>query len=321
MISVIVPVYNCEMYLEASIKSLIKQTIFDQLEIIFVNDGSTDRSESILRSYVNNYVNMKLYSQPNKGVSAARNKGLQNSNGDYVCFFDADDEASPYLYERLLNLIESNGADMAIVDYSMIFPDGFEKKHRKGFRKNLSNRDAVLKEFFSGNFIGGNTIDKIYRLSRIKEISFPEGYAIGEDMFFVYRALERTNQLVIDTSESLYYYFLRPNSAMKSTFSDKHIDSVRLSKLILDEIKVTDKMYKYAEANYIHEICKMLALFLKSRSPQQYALIVDDYRKKIKEYTLRDALRYMDQKHFWAFLLMRYFPRVYVYIYEHLRIG
>ena len=113
MISVIVPVYNCEKYLDKSIQSLINQTIFDDLEIIFVDDGSYDRSSDIIKLYIEKYPNLTLICQKNKGVSAARNRGIGEAHGDYVTFFDADDLAESTLYERLLFLITENCADLS----------------------------------------------------------------------------------------------------------------------------------------------------------------------------------------------------------------
>ena len=97
LISVIVPVYNCEKHLESSIGSLLSQTFFEQIEFVFVNDGSTDNSEAIIKSYVDRYSNIKIISQKNKGVSSARNTGIVNSKGDFLSFFDADDVAEPTL--------------------------------------------------------------------------------------------------------------------------------------------------------------------------------------------------------------------------------
>ena len=88
MISIIVPVYNCENYLEKSIESLLKQTFFRQLEIILVDDGSTDTSASIMKKYAEKYKNIKVVSQRNSGVSAARNHGIEEATGEYIAFFD-----------------------------------------------------------------------------------------------------------------------------------------------------------------------------------------------------------------------------------------
>lgn len=321
MISVIVPVYNSEKYLTDSINSLINQTIFEQLEIVFINDGSSDNSQNILQSYVEYYPNMKLYTQSNKGVSAARNLGIKNCNGEYVCFFDSDDEADPRLYEVLHSLIEENHADLAVVDYSMVFPDGAVKKHRDSVKKTITDRNEIMKEFLSGHLICTNPVDKIFKKEMIDNILFPEGYAIGEDMYFVFQVLKQTAKLTIDSTESLYSYCLRTDSAMKTKFSNKNFDSVELSKRMMEEISSNELLYKFAEANYIHEICKMLSIYIQSNSPKDYSLNVLENRKIIRAYSLKNAWMYMGKKHFISLLLMRYSPHIYVWLYKMLRVG
>ncbi|MDK2808980.1 MAG: hypothetical protein PWP24_1717, partial [Clostridiales bacterium] len=93
MISVIVPVYNCEAYLDESIQSLLQQTYFEQLEVIFIDDGSKDNSAKIICKYTEKYSNMRLIRQSNGGVSAARNRGIEAASREYIAFFDADDIA------------------------------------------------------------------------------------------------------------------------------------------------------------------------------------------------------------------------------------
>ena len=93
MISVIVPVYNCEAYLDESIQSLMQQTYFEHMEIIFIDDGSKDNSTKIISKYTEKHSNMRLIKQTNHGVSAARNRGIEAASGEYIAFFDADDIA------------------------------------------------------------------------------------------------------------------------------------------------------------------------------------------------------------------------------------
>lgn len=321
MISVIVPVYNCDKYLNNSIESLISQTIFDQLEIVFVNDGSTDNSEDILQSYVLNHPNMKLYSQCNKGVSAARNLGIDRCNGEYVCFFDADDIAEPELYERLQKLIEENCADIAVVDYSMFFSDGVVRKHRANVKKTLASKDEIMKEFFRGHLICTNPVDKIFKKGMIDNTLFPEGYSIGEDMYFIFQILKKVDRVTIDSTKSLYRYCLRVNSAMKKEFSDKNFDPVILSERMINELSGNELLERYAEANYIHEICKMLSLYIQNKCPHEYSQKVLMYKEIIRNYSLKNAWALMEKKQFIALLLMRYCPRIYIFIYRILRVG
>lgn len=149
LISVIIPVYNCEKYLEKSISSLLNQTIFNRIEFIFVDDGSTDKSYEIIKKYKKLYRNFVLFHQDNMGVSAARNLGIKIANGKYIAFFDADDIALPRLYEKLYELILESDADISIVDYSMVFNDGREKKHRINTKKNWTDSNKTIIDFSS----------------------------------------------------------------------------------------------------------------------------------------------------------------------------
>lgn len=319
MISIIVPVYNCEKYLNNSIQSLIEQTIFDDLEIVFVDDGSTDDSVGVIQSYVDRYINMKLIRQSNKGVSVARNRGLEEAKGEYIAFFDADDIAQNVLYERLLDLMLCNAADLSCVNYAMRFPDNITKVHKKQEKKILYNED-ILKSFFGDNLLCNNIFDKLFKMSIVKEIAFPEGYAIGEDMFFIFQYILKAQKAIIDTTDSLYLYCIRENSAMKSEFSEKYFHSVILSEKIMDELSQNNILKLYAEANWIHEICKMLALYYRSGSTE-YGNIIAEYRKKVKNYSIKSAYKYLSKKHFAALIIMRISPVLYVKLYDKLHIG
>lgn len=319
MISVIVPVYNCEKFLNNSIRSLIKQTIFDDLEIIFIDDGSTDNSAGVIQKYVDQYINMKLIRQCNKGVSVARNRGVEEAKGEYIAFFDADDIAHNTLYEKLLKLLTQNDADMSCVNYLMCFEDGIKRIHKKQEKKLLYNEE-IVKSFFLENLLCNNTIDKLFKLSIVREIPFPEGYAIGEDMFFVFQYILRCKKVVIDTTQSLYSYCIRTESAMKSQFSAKYFDAVILARKMMDAFSLDNELHSYAEANWIHEICKVLALYYHCECDEYYKNIVE-YCGEIKKYSLEKAYKFLSKKHFVSLILMRVSPKMYVKLYDMLHVG
>lgn len=319
MISVIVPVYNCEAYLDESIQSLIRQTYFEHLDIIFIDDGSKDNSAKIINKYTEKYSNMRLIRQTNSGVSAARNRGIEVASGEYIAFFDADDIAERQLYEKLFKLIEDNDADMSCVNYSMCFDDGTIKVHKPKIKELLCGKE-VIKSFLRSNVLCNNTIDKLFRSSIVKEIMFPTGYAIGEDMFFLFQYLLKIQKVAVDTTESLYRYCIRSNSAMKTVFSAKYFEPVTLSKKMFDMVSFDKKLSFYAEAKWIHEICKALALYYQGNS-SEYTETISEYRNSLKSYPLRRAVKYLDTKHFIALLLMRFSPRLYIRIYQVLHIG
>lgn len=320
-VSVIVPVYNCEQFLDRSMYSLINQTIFDRLEIIVINDGSTDGSLSKLMKYGNNYSNIRIISKRNEGVSVARNVGIDSANGKYIAFFDADDEAEPFLYEKLYELCTQKKADIGIVDYSMVFHDGKAVKHRENIEYEWIDMQSAMKSFFSENLICTNPVDKLFSKEIAKRIKFPAGFAIGEDMWFVYKAIGLSKKIVLNANESLYKYCLRVNSAMKSEFSKKNFDSVELADRIRMDIDKSDELYEYANANYIHEICKMLALLYKGEKKNEFYDAAKKYEKDLKDYSIIRAIKYMSTKHIFGLELMKLSPKLYLFIYRLLRIG
>lgn len=321
LISVIIPVYNSEQYLEKSILSLVNQTIFNNIEFIFVDDGSIDKSYEIIRKYKMLYSNFILIHQDNMGVSVARNNGIKASSGKYISFFDADDIAQPKLYEKLYELIVEFDADMSIVDYSMVFNDGTKKKHRINTKLLWKDSNEAIIDFFSTNLICNNPVDKMFSAKIAKDILYPEGYAVGEDMYYIYSALKKSNRIVIDSNESLYDYVLRSTSAMKQKFSEKHFDAVKLAEIIVNDSKENEVIFPYAFANYIHEICKMFGLMYRSHSRKDYSDIANLYFQKLHKYKLADARVYMSKKHFIGLLLMRLSPTLYCIIYSIFRIG
>lgn len=321
MISVIVPVYNSEKYLRRSIDSLLAQTSIADLELLFIDDGSTDNSMKILGEYSERYKSVRVFHQENKGVSSARNYGLREAKGDYIAFFDADDQADPRLYEKLLKLIKKYKADISVVDYSMCFADGTQKKHRKTVFRLLKDRYSVLNCFFKTNEIGINVFDKLFKRSIICDLSFPEGYAIGEDMYFMYGALKEADRVAINSRESLYKYMINDESAMTSRFRDSNLDAVRLAKKIAKDKALPAGLYGYAKANYIHEICKMLRIKYRDEGKNVSDKEVRSYIKDMKRYSLIKAMHYMSRKHFAALLLMKTSPALYDKVYNMLKLG
>ena len=163
LISIIVPCYNEQEALPIfykTIKPILEELPLDH-ELVLVDDGSKDRSTAIVEKYVEQYSNMKLVKQSNKGVSAARNRGIEEATGEYIAFFDADDIAQKSLYEELLDLMVMNEADLSCVNYSMCFPDGVTKIHKKKEKKLLYD-DEIIKLFLSSNILCNNTIDKLF---------------------------------------------------------------------------------------------------------------------------------------------------------------
>lgn len=319
IISVIVPVYNSEPYLDQSIGSLTKQTIFEELDVIIIDDGSTDNSLKTLSKYAQKFNNIKVIHQENVGVSAARNRGIQEAEGKYITFFDSDDSVESCHYENLLNIIQSGNYDIGIANYKMVFPDGYVKNRKKRKIKEWDSSERAVIDFFKGDLICNNPIDKIFTREVVRDVLFPEGFAVGEDMFFLYEVLKKCKTIKLDSYQSTYNYIFRNQSAMKGSLKDSHLDGIRLSYKIWEK-EEEPRVKKYAEANYIHEICKLMNRMICSKSSYSSDYI-DEIIKDLKSYSLLNAIRFMNIKHFMAFFLMKTSPNMYSKIYQILRIG
>lgn len=318
ILSVIMPVYNTGELIKKSILSVMEQTIINKIELIVVDDGSTDDSLDIINEIAKSYDDFLVIHQKKSGVSSARNKGIECARGEYVTFIDSDDFMEPYHCEYLLNLILSGDYDLAIGNYTKVFSTGFERTYKKKCKKEWNNSNDTIESFFLDDIICNNVVDKIFKTSVVKKVHFPQGYSIGEDMYFIYHVLKKCNKVILDTSKSYYKYIIRNNSAMKRNPTEKDIDGIRLSYMILQhEDNLAFK--RLAEANYIHEICKfmnreyMSGEFVMSKG--------EVHKQNFYNYSYLSAFRYMNTKTFVAYILMRTLPGLYSYLYRWMKIG
>ncbi len=211
-ISVIVPVFSAEGRLPLCIESLINQT-FRNIEIILVDDGSTDSSGAICDSYAERDDRITVIHKQNGGVSSARNRGLEIAGGSFIGFVDSDDTLLPDTYEHLLAKATDYGAD--IVQCGMFF-DFEDKSYALPSPKSdiiVRSSEDMSQDFFK--FFSGSSCTKLYRKDAIEGIRYDEALTIGEDMRFNLDALARSGCTVL-TSEPKYRYFQRADSACNS---------------------------------------------------------------------------------------------------------
>lgn len=319
-ITVIVPIYNTEKFLNEAISSLVNQTIFSKMEIILVNDGSTDNSIEICKKFSREYDNIKLLSQQNAGVSAARNTGLMNATGKYVTFMDSDDIVENNLYERELNAIKLKDFDLLIIDFEKKHVNGINKKYRKIYQKEWNNHKEALIDFFNGT-IGNQVVDKLFLLEKVKNIKFPTEYKIGEDMSFMYNAILNSEKIYMDTNISGYQYVLRESSAMTGEFSKKYFDPIKISENMCDDWKNDSILFEYAKAHFIHESCKALEYIYRHNAQRKYLVEINKIKRQIKNYKIMDAYKYLVKKQFLGFILMRISIKLYLFFHKVMCIG
>ena len=230
ILSVIVPVYNVENYLRQSLDSLIAQTRRD-IEFIVVNDGSPDHSWEIIREYAARDSRFRYIEQENRGFSGSRNRGLDEARGKYIGFVDSDDWIEPDMYDKLLNLAESTGADIAQGSYFHCYvKEGIVIPHDNSpYVSLLAASGGKLRGAEGILFEDGTIWNRIYRRKMLEEnqIRFSPEMTFGEDAFF-HRCAVCCAEKIAAIPDPLYHYRRhRPGSATNS--SDRRMFSCIIS--------------------------------------------------------------------------------------------
>ncbi len=233
MISVIIPVYNSEKYLERTIISLQNQTFHD-MEFIFVNDGSTDRSLEILEEKAKEDERIVILSQENKGVSAARNLGLSASKGEFVGFADSDDEQDSSMFECMYNAAIQSDADIVFCGHVEI--DKGMKRYYYNLVDEVVDAKQGIKYLIENQKIGMSACTKLFKKNILDGVFFCEDKHINEDRYFVFCALQNAKRIKI-ISETLYYYYQNADSATHKEFDSKKLDGIYFSEKMLLEIQ------------------------------------------------------------------------------------
>lgn len=225
LVSVIVPVYNVESYVAKCIESIVNQT-FKDLEIILIDDGSTDSSGSICDSFAEKDKRIKVIHKENGGLSSARNAGLDIAVGDYIVFVDSDDYINLKMIETLYSVCIENVADLAICNYIHVDENGEEIgiSELRITQPQIVSSDWMLERISRGWTFGAIAWNKMYSGKFFKELRYPAG-RISEDEFISHRVMAESKKAVI-IPNVLYYYTLRQGSITKVGFSLKKLDSV-----------------------------------------------------------------------------------------------
>ncbi|EJG4468632.1 TPA: glycosyltransferase family 2 protein, partial [Enterococcus faecalis] len=199
LVSVVIPVYNVEKYVEKCLDSVINQT-YQNLEIIIVNDGSTDNSLSVCQKKKLSDSRIKLINKENGGLSSARNAGIECAQGEFICFIDSDDWIELDYIEVLLNGMENTNVDISVIQ--MIKVKDFNKiafQSESQTKWDIFERETAMRELFSSNLIGYSANNKLYRISLFKSIRYPEGMLM-EDKGTTYRLIDSSTKVAVNGS-------------------------------------------------------------------------------------------------------------------------
>lgn len=222
LIGIIIPVYNVENYIERCIQSVIRQT-YHNLEIMLVDDGSTDASGKICEQYARKDKRIKVIHKKNGGLSEARNTGMKATTADYIAFIDSDDYVGKRYVQYLAGILFRNNADMAICGYYRGSRDTFPERKKYRGKVQCFDSETMLKNWHGKyKHIETSACNKLYKKSLFteNEIYYPDGY-FYEDVQTTHLLVKKAKKIVV-INEKLYYYYQRKESIMH-TISDKKI--------------------------------------------------------------------------------------------------
>lgn len=238
--SIVVPVYKVESYLQRCVNSVWKQS-FQEFQLVLVDDGSPDRCGQMCDEYARRDDRIKVIHTENSGVSAARNRGLEEASGEYIVFLDADDALAPDFLEAADRILREEPAADLIQFCWRSFPDGDPLPETAESISALAcheNQDA-MRQFLQFRVFNQAPWGKVLHRNLMEGLRFPVGVRIGEDLAVSYQWLSRARRIV-STDTVGYYYCLRPSGAMGSM----QLGGIR------DAFGVYEQMYHFLIAEY-----------------------------------------------------------------------
>ncbi len=309
MISVIIPVYNAEKYLKRCLDSLVGQTMFEEMELVIINDGSTDKSEEIISSYTEHFSNIIGRKTENGGVSSARNIGLEIASGDLITFVDADDYVDDIFIENMYKVVDA-GTDIVCSGFMAEYPDGKVVRH-SSHQECMLEKMGALSAFLEGGELEPNVTDKLFRRDLIGDTRFNVQYDIAEDKYFLFECLQKITALKMVPCFN-YHYVMSEGSACRKQFTPGRFQSLAIAERIRTEVGIAyPQLLELAEVMEIIAKCRVYGDICRWNVQSEYP---EEYRRlqcNIRGMNVWRMAKYSSRKHTLAFLAAKVSPRLY----------
>lgn len=308
-ISVIVPIYNVDMYLRRCLDSLINQT-YKNMEFLLVDDGSTDSSGMICEKYAQKDNRIKVVHCENQGVSEARNKGLNIATGEWIGFVDPDDWIDEDMYESLYKMAKLYNVDISVCSYrscNKFFYENITKK--KNDECEILDNKLSMKYMLVNDLYCGAVWNKLYKKDILINNRFKKNMIIGEDVLFNFNLLYKTNLRTVYNKVAKYNYFYRNNSVMNSKKIDRKILSqLEVRKYIYTFIKNNEYSFFIKEYNYKYfRVLANLLLKVCKENNKEHKYLYNELRNNNRNFLkISDALSKKD----WIYILFFSLPYV-----------
>ena len=316
LISVIIPIYNVERYLEKSIESVIGQS-YKNLEIILVDDGSTDESGKMCDEIAKKDKRIKVIHKKNGGLSDARNAGIEVAKGKYLGFIDSDDYIDKYFYETLYTVLKKYNADISMCNYKKVYTDFEENNAKLEHKEQVFNSKQALRELLLFGKIENYAWNKLYRKELFEKVRYPVGKKM-EDIGTTYLTIKNSKTVVV-TDYIGYFYRQRKGSIMsdgnpnlirdtRDMVNKRYNDLIKTDKDLISELNINRLTFiKY----YFEDIGKLKDKSILSEFKNEHKFYKEHYKtykKEIKKTTVSKIKRI-------DFNILYYSDKLLVYIY------
>lgn len=304
LISVVIPAYNTEKYIEKCLDSVFNQT-YSNLEVIVVNDGSTDNTKKILDDYGNKESRLKIIHKENTGVSDTRNKGLEIASGDYIGFVDSDDLIKPDFYYTLHSLIKNHNADIAHCGFELVGND-FSKVFYGTKMLYVHNTNEAIDELLTARLFEPSSCTKLYKRELIKEVKFDTEIKFNEDLLYNVKAFKNANKSVF-LDLPMYLYFYNTFSASRSSQNLKIQEGVLGVSLKIIDLLNDPNLHNIKNKFYVNKLITIYKSLLNEN------LQNSSLGKKVKNLLLKTSNKYLNFRMFYLKFSLLHFTKFYLF--------
>lgn len=276
-ISVIIPAYNIEGFLPATLDSVLVQT-YQNLEIIVVNDGSSDATADVINDYAQKDNRIRAIHKENGGVTSARLRGVVEATGDYIGFVDGDDYIEPQMYERLIENLKQYDADISHCGYRMVFPSRVDYYYNTG-EVSLQANQTPCADLLEGKFVEPALVNKLYRRALFDGLDgwIDKSIRINEDLLMNFYLFRRARIAVFEDI-CPYHYILRRGSAATSTLNAHKLgDPTKVLQILANETAAVPEWNRIVQRRLTYQLISVAML-----SPGDQKALILPFRKEAR---------------------------------------
>lgn len=311
LLSIIIPVYNVERYIERCVNSIINQS-YQNFELIIIDDGSIDGSSKILDVLSSNDNRIQVYHVKNGGVSRARNLGLSFSKGDFIAFVDADDIVKNEMYTEMISIAQTENCDMVQCNYEDLYEDGNVFQHNEIGTLAIENEDDMIIACME-RVIYANIFTKLFRKKTISSIYFDESIEYAEDLKFVVDCCEASKKIKLIELVG-YQYFQRNDSADHKKINESYLSILKVADYFKKMYFNNNTVYPYVIKNdvlqtkYLIDRISVQQGKMKKYLPslRKRLLVNRKFIRETKNYRIQDKIK---------IIIICVFPNLYSKIY------